>query len=166
MSMHSKNSKKLDFLGFPDYYISQNGEVYSTHYNKPLKAGKTTKGYLKVVLQKKKKKKNFLIHRLVALAFIPNPNNFDTVDHIDGNLSNNNIDNLRWMPRSANAKRGWDKGGHDRQMKKVLKILDGAVISEYNSIAHAAREFGVDASNISRACSQGRKCKGYEWRYY
>lgn len=76
------------------YAITQQGQVWSYLSNKFLKPYRTKKNqnYLSVQLQGK----NFQIHRLVAEAFIPNPQNKPTVDHIDKNPSNNNVENLRW----------------------------------------------------------------------
>lgn len=121
------------------------------------------KGYHKYILQHNKIKRTYLSHQLVALAFIDNPNGYDTVDHIDTNPHNNHVSNLQWLQKDANSKRSWDVGNHDEQKKKVLQILDGVVINEYTSFADASREMNVHYSTISRACKYGRKCKGYNW---
>ena len=59
-------------------------------------------GYLQVDLYKKTKKKKFYIHRLVAMAFIPNPDNLPEVDHVDTNRTNNTVENLRWVDKKRN----------------------------------------------------------------
>ena len=102
---------------------------------KPVDAHK--KGYQSVTLYNKGVKKNFLIHQLVAFAFLDNPNGFNTVDHKDSNPKNNHADNLQWMQNESNAKKSWDAGNHDAQKKTVKQIKDGEIVSTYESIAHA-----------------------------
>lgn len=91
---------------YEQYYISDVGNVYSTKHNKmkKLKAGPNTGGYLMVALRKDNNYKQFLVHRLVAQAFIPNPENKPIVNHIDGNKQNNNVNNLEWCTYSENAR--------------------------------------------------------------
>jgi hypothetical protein len=89
--------------GYDDYYISNEGRVMSTKNNK-IKYLTTllVKGYLFVILFLNKKRKTKYIHRLIAEHFIANPNNFSHVDHIDQNITNNNINNLRWITHQKN----------------------------------------------------------------
>lgn len=157
-------NKSLEFLGFPNYSINSDGDVFSNKYKKVLKTFVIDKGYHKVILQHNKLKKTYLIHQLVALAFIPNPNNYDTIDHMDDNPSNNRVGNLQWLPKSDNSKKSWDKGNHDHQKKKVVQMLNGNVVKEYESIQEASRVIGIHFSGISRACKNGWKCAGYEWK--
>ena len=94
------------------YAITSCGKVWSYKHRKFLKPADKN-GYKRVCLCKDSVKKNFAIHRLVAQAYIPNPNNYDTVDHIDKNRENNCVNNLRWMSASENAARAHRKGGDD-----------------------------------------------------
>ena len=93
------------------YQISNFGNVMSLNYRntsnpQKLTPKKNKDGYLWVELRKNAMPKPFLIHRLVAQAFVENdnPKEKDTVDHIDGNKNNNSSSNLRWLSRSANSK--------------------------------------------------------------
>ena len=100
------------------YQVSNYGNVKSILYNKILKScwRNSKKEYKTVYLSNCNKRKTFSIHRLVAAAFIPNPNNKPCVDHIDGNRLNNHVDNLRWATHLENN----NNPIKDRQPKKVF----------------------------------------------
>ena len=96
--------KKIDYG--KDYFVSEDGKVFSkkrgkTKELKPIKKGHG--GYVKVRLYDDGKWKNFFVHRLVAEAFIENPNNFPIINHIDENKSNNNVRNLEWCTTKYNV---------------------------------------------------------------
>ena len=97
--------KKIE--GYDDYLIRGNGDVYSLKYKKArkLKPRDNGRGYLAVRLCKDNTQKNYLVHRLVADAFIPNPHSFSDVDHIDGNTRNNCISNLQWLSHRDNVRK-------------------------------------------------------------
>jgi hypothetical protein len=91
------------------YYVTRNGEILSNRkFNKPtpMKPFTDKEGYMRVKLLGKTKK----VHRLVAQAFIPNPDNKPTVNHIDGNRSNNCVENLEWATYSENKQHAYDTG--------------------------------------------------------
>lgn len=75
-----------------------------------LKPIKNNRGYLNVNLSKNRKRKNANIHRLVAKAFIPNPDNKPEVNHVDTNKKNNRADNLEWATTKENIRHAWEKG--------------------------------------------------------
>lgn len=85
---------------YPDYEVSNQGNVNSLKYGrKRLNIVKAHTGYSMVCLRHNGKQSNCLLHRLIALAFLPNPENKPTVDHIDRDKSNNILENLRWAYR-------------------------------------------------------------------
>ena len=95
-----------DCVGFEDYSVSNYGRIYSKRRDKILKLCVNSSNYKKCAL----KGKNLYVHRLVAQAFIDNPNNLEEVNHKDGNKWNNNADNLEWVSKSENAKHAFDLG--------------------------------------------------------
>ena len=94
--------KKID--GYDNYEISNLGNVRNIDTGRILKPGKNTHGYYFVNLYKDGIGKMFLVHRLIALHFIPNPDNLPCIDHIDRNRTKNSISNLRWISRSNNQR--------------------------------------------------------------
>jgi len=95
---------------YDNYLISDQGRVYSEQNKKFRKPQKDGGGYFYVNLCKNGVRKNHLIHRLVALAFILNPENKRTVNHIDGCKTNNHADNLEWATDKENIHHSWDNG--------------------------------------------------------
>ena len=103
--------------GFADYKVNENGEVYSIKRNKILKQYEK-KNYLGVYLYQDNKRKFRLAHRLVANAFIPNPNNLPQINHKDENSKNNNVENLEWCTQKYNNNYGTYK---ERARKRMLE---------------------------------------------
>ena len=88
---------------FPNYEISNLGNVRNVTTTKTRNPSFDSSGYKQIDLRYNKTRKTFKIHRLIAMAFIPNVGNKECIDHIDNNRTNNNIDNLRWATRSENS---------------------------------------------------------------
>lgn len=124
-------------------------------------------GYLKVKLNKEGEHKHFLVHRLVAQAFIPNPDNLPSVNHKDENKTNNSVENLEWCTVAYNNSYG-DRLKHLARSrgKKVAQIKDGEVIATYYSCVEAAKQINGHNSRISE-CARGlnETAYGYKWRY-
>ena len=172
--------KSLDFLGFPNYTITDDGKVFSLNYNhtgekKELKQRKDKDGYFGVLLcNKVSKRKRFKVHRLVSLAFIPNPDNLPEVNHKDECKTNNNVSNLEWCSKSYNINYGTrnercgekqlNRKDKSRAVKQFTKY--GRFIAEYPSIAEVERQTGFYKSNISQCCKGKLKSAYcYIWRY-
>jgi len=143
---------------YEDYLISDHGRVFSCKRKKFLKPQKNRGGYLFVNLYKNGVHKHYL-HRLVALAFIENPENKRTVNHIDGCKTNNHISNLEWNTYSENVQHSFDnglqkpvKGSKNGQAKlsenQVLEIRRLHEIGEYTQRA-LGKIFGVHRTLIS-----------------
>lgn len=138
----------------------------------------TSIGYPQVTLHKNGKQICRHIHRLVALAFIPNPKNKPQVNHIDGNKANNFLDNLEWVTPSEQMRHAYQIlgvisyglgkfGGESSKSRAVLqKTLLGKLVKRWESGVDAVREGGFDSGSITRCCrGQSKKHKGYVWRY-
>lgn len=141
------------------YHASYDGKIYSSKTRRFLKPRKNRLGYLTVGISINGKKYTRTVHRLVALAFIPNPDNLPEINHKDGNKENNNVNNLEWSSRSSNQKHACDTGlqkpqlGSDHGMSK-LKEKDIPIImrirSEGQTLRFIANMFNVDAKQIHR----------------
>ena len=146
------------------YAVTSCGKVYSYKRKKFLKPFKRKGGYLAVGLYKNGKTNYYLVHRLVAMAYIPNPDNLPQINHKDENKENNALQNLEWCDQSYNINYG-------NRNKRIAKSLGKPVFCEelnrtFDGVRAAARELGLDYSNISRCCTGERKtCGGYHWRY-
>lgn len=135
-----------------------------------LSLGYNAQGYALCVLYKDKKTKTLRVHRLVAEAFIPNPNNYPIVNHKDENPANNRADNLEWCSYSYNQSYGTVCSRKSDAMtngKTSVKIeqytTDNRYVKTYPSLAEARRN---GYSNISKCLNGKRKTAGgFKWRY-
>lgn len=90
---------------YPNYIITNDGKIYNSQRKRFLSLKKHVNGYIGIALTSyDNKRKNFYAHRLVALLFVDNPNNYPEVNHIDFDKTNNKIENLEWISRSGNSK--------------------------------------------------------------
>lgn len=159
-----------------------NGRLQNCHKIKGriLKPHTDKEGYKGIVLCINQKRKTFRLHRLVAAAFIPNPENKPCIDHIDGNRANNHADNLRWVTylennnnpitkkrlSENNAKNMQGKEGVLHPNSKPVKMMkNGICLKTYQSI-HLAKKDGFNDTLIIRCCKgRMKKHKGYNWEY-
>ena len=166
------------------YQISSFGRVkslkdrYGNYREKILKPSKNSQGYLYVILHKNSKVKSFRVHRLVALHFIENPNNYKEVNHKDENKENNKVDNLEWCAHYYNMNYGTRnkrlseklkgrelteehkknlsiscKGSKNPRARKVKCITTG---KEFDTVKEAGEYYSINKSNIT-ACCRGKR---------
>jgi len=127
------------------------------------------KGYAYITFNRHSKKKSYLLHRLVAELFIPNPNNLPYIDHIDTDPLNCEASNLKWCTASENMHnpdtRAKIKEAYIRKGKKVVQLKDGNIIRIYNYPGEA-QPYGFNISNIKKVCTGVYKqYNGYQWMY-
>ena len=137
------------------------------HKGKLLKLRKYKNNYMYAYLNKNGSQKKYLVHRLVATAFLENENNYKYINHKDNNPNNNNVDNLEWCTQKYNIQYAYDNGTKTPpNMKSVRQLKDNKTIAEYNSLTEAQRETGVCWTNISKCCRKLRShAGGYQWEY-
>ena len=161
-----------DIEGYENLYqVSNMGRVKSMgngNSNKSkemiMKQTKNRKGYHMIRLCKEGVGKGFSVHRLVAQAFIPNPNNLPQVNHIDEEKTNNIVDNLEWCTAEYNVKYGTRT---DKTSKQILQITsENKVVRFWKSIRNVENVLGFSNSNIQKCCV-GKKntAYGYKWQY-
>ena len=161
------------------YQVSNYGIVKSLNYRRTgkeqlLKPALQTTGYFSVMLCKPLKR--FQIHRLVAEAFIPNPDNLPQVNHKDEDKTNNHADNLEWCTNKYNSNYGTRvKRICESLSKKVYQYtLDGELVKEWKSTKECGRN-GFNQQSIVKCCKGGyfhnnkwvniTQHKGYKWSY-
>lgn len=126
---------------------------------------KNKKGYSVVGLYKNSKRKEFFVHRLVALAFIPNPNNLPQINHIDENVKNNIACNLEWCSCKYNSNFGTRserisksiRGSSNPSSRKVICITTGET---FDYVRAASLKYGISEKNISTCCRGRLKSAG------
>ena len=173
-----------DIQGYEGLYqVSNLGRVKSLNYNRTgkeciLKYGINTDGYLYVILSKNCICKNRTIHRLVATAFIDNPDNLPYINHKDENKLNNRVENLEWCTAEYNSNYGTGiaRGLKTKKLKKcktapkeVLQFTkEGKFVNEFPSTQEAFRCTGIYQSRICYCCKNIKgynSAGGYIWKY-
>lgn len=154
------------------YQISSYGRVWNIKQQRYMPQSKSGKGYLVVHMRgvNNKDKKEY-VHRLVAMAFIDNPNNLPEVNHIDENKENNCVENLEWCSHKYNCSFGTrnKRVSQNKTQHIVCQFdLNGNLLNKYHGTGEAARAINGNRGSISDCCAgrYGRKIyKGFLWKY-
>jgi len=160
-----------DVAGYEGLYlVTDDGEVMSCNHEvfngrgfyvrkgRVLKQG-TRDGYPCVVLFKDGKGKTFSVHRLVAKAFIDNPDGLPEVNHIDEDRTNNNVDNLEWCTKQYNIE-------YSKAKRVSQHTPDGEKIAEYKSVVIASDQTGISRTNIENVLNGwSSTAGGYCWKF-
>ena len=157
------------------YEVSDQGRVRSLKFGKEriLSPGKLQNGYLRVNFCKNGEQKNLLVHRLVAQAFIPNPDNLPQVNHKDQDQENNSVQNREWCDGKYNInygtciKRVSEKLTNGKLSKPVLQYTkSGEFVREWKSARDVQRTIGYFHNYISNCCNgRYKSAYGYVWKY-
>ena len=151
-----------DINGYEGLYaVTPCGKVWSYRNKKFLKPGKDKGGYLLVSLYKQgERRKHFLVHRLVAKAYIPNPNNLPQVNHKDEGKTHNWAANLEWCDAKYNSNYG-------TRIERISKSVYCVELDKiFPSIIAAECETGINRNSISKAAHGKLKTAGgYHWKY-
>lgn len=159
-----------------EYLVSDTGLVFSAKSGKQMKQSLSRAGYYRVELWQNGQGKHYLVHRLVAEAFIPNPNHYPVVNHLDENKLNNNVENLEWCTYQQNTNHGtlltrmaqhhdYKSGEENHQSKHTYQFtLDGVFVADFESANIAAKELGLNRKSIAKAMTgQLKTYAGYVW---
>lgn len=169
-----------DVVGFEQYYaVSSDGRIIAKprtimrsnnriwHLDeRELKPHDNGNGYLSVLLYDENHKERKYVHRLVAEAFIPNPDNLPQINHKDENKKNNSVENLEWCTCYYNLTYGTHlQRVADAQSMPVLQFTDdGIFVNRFKSAMDASRQTGIPQRNISTACSRTTHyANGFIW---
>jgi hypothetical protein len=167
------------------YEVSNLGNVRSLNFNRTGKIQnlilhKLRKDYFNVTLSFKNTTTAFSVHRIVAIAFIPNPENKRTVNHKNGIPSDNSVENLEWMTYGENIKHAYDylgKKPNKTGLGKLGKLngnskpinqfsLDGIFIRYWDSASQIKIELKFSTGDISSCCTGKHKtCGGFKWEF-
>ena len=152
------------------YEVSDLGNVRSKRYG-TLKPIPLPNGYLRVHLCNKGSKRIKTVHRIVALAFLPNPNNYPCINHKDENRANNNVDNLEWCTYKHNNDYGTRRAKvleyWKPKMRRVAQWdMNGNLIKVFPGVNQAARDTGLTRAAIHRRLRGEVADKQFKYNYY
>lgn len=166
-----------NILGYENYQVSNLGRIKSLNYNKTkhskILKPDIRKDYLSITLYKNGIRNRFQVHRLVAINFLPNINNFPCVNHIDGNKQNNRVDNLEWCTYKQNIEhaiktdlRNFNMGKNPNAKKINQYDMQGAFIKQWDCMKTITNELKISRYVIHKCCiGASKSVNDFIWRY-
>ena len=128
---------------YPNYGVTKTGDIVSLVTGIVIKQQINMHGYKTVALRCNNKNRTKLVHQLVAKAYIPNPNGRKTINHIDGNKLNNNVDNLEWVSVRENTIHAYENGLMGTNIFVILEDKITGIREPYRSVQHVAESLCV-----------------------
>ena len=153
---------------YSNYEVNQLGEIRHKKRQKILKPRDNNGGYQYVNFKINGKNTNFAVHRIVANAFIPNPNGYTEVNHKDYNKKNNCVDNLEWVSSSQNKQHSYLKQENKKSRGKAVNqyTKEGIFLKTFDSVSNAAKELGCCVAAISNCClGRTKTSQGFRWSF-
>lgn len=153
--------------GYEDtYVVSSTGCVFRIIGSmlRPLRTYQHTRGYLKVDLFSDSHREKKYVHRIVAEAFLEQPDGMNEINHKDENKKNNCVENLEWCDGKYNC----NYGNHRKKLGRSVEQLDedGEMLKRWDTMAEASEALGISRAKICVCCRGEREhCGGYRWRY-
>lgn len=148
-------------VGYEGYYsVSNFGRIKSTRYGNILRNTIKRNEYLQVHLSIGNAKKCASVHRLVAMAFLPNPSNYPSVNHKDEDKTNNHVENLEWCTPKYNSNYGTLKARSSANAKRQMHVavdaytLEGTLIESFGNMCDAAKKYGITLKMVSASCRE------------
>lgn len=152
---------------YDHYEVNELGQIRHRDRRKILSPRSNPGGYQYVNFKINGKGHNFAVHRIVANAFVPNPNQYPEVNHINGDKTDNRAINLEWVTSSENKIHSHQSGTRQSNGKQVEQLtLSGELLNTFISVSEAARYIGCTVGAISNCCNGRTKTsQGYKWRF-
>ena len=148
---------------YDGFLVDDQLKFYSKRTGRQLTPSVGSDGYLQVQYKTKDNKSHHnRVHVILAHCFIPNPNNYQYVNHIDSNKLNNALDNLEWCTNSYNVYHGWHSGNRTHKNNTAVRVhtVDGFLVGEYKSIRECGLKLNLDRHKIARVL-KGELSKEY-----
>lgn len=150
---------------FNNYAISNLGNIKNVKTGRVLKLCLNPRGYYSYTFYKKGIRKTFRIHRLVAIYFIDNPNNLPYVNHIDGNKTNNRVENLEWCTAKQNDEHARRTGLKVQEKPVLAENVESGEKIAFKSVSEAGAILGINKGTISKVL-HGKRNKVHGYKFY
>lgn len=151
---------------YKGFYVDEQCNIYNAKGHK-LSPYIGVDGYAHITRSENNKKYRYRVHTIIANVFVPNPNGFKYVNHIDSNKLNNNPENLEWCTSSQNVYHGWHSGNRTHKNRtKVSVYLNDKLINTYPSIRQLSMDLQLDRHKVARILKgESNNCYKYKFVY-